>query len=288
MKFSVGIETKDRTLAGGQNYLGQTLRNFRRAGGFDEQRLEALTIVVDGESSGALCHEFDDETLQDHRVQILNASATRQQNAMRAIKHALNTECGTQRNVDYVIKLEDDLDFCGDFLGSLERWLTDFGHANVPMFALGASFEIVSRSKFNGSERTVFDAVTDESDPSFPMVREAMRRGESILPHRVGGWWGAQALVFTPADAAQLVEFLGDDPKLFDGKKEHRSRGHDLLLQVWGQSRGAKYFGVTVPSFVQHVGYTSNLSEPEINHVQPFFQFPWAGPDWSYQSKVAR
>lgn len=251
MKIAIGIETIQRP--NGVDYFKQTLANLERAG------------VASSEHYGGIM--FAD-----------GAGFTRQQNARRAIE--LGVQAAKITGAEWVMKLEDDLDFTDCFLENVAGWLADFGHSKVPMFSLAATFEFVSRSRFANTECTIFDP-----GQSFPRVRAALARGEKILPHPVGGYWGAQALVWKTEVAEQLVAWLGDDPALFDGKAYHRNRGHDLLLQVWGHSLGAKHFAVAVPAFVQHLGEHSNLDQPELNHKQPFFQFPFAGRKFKYERR---
>lgn len=207
--------------------------------------------------------------LESQRVALLSVSrgddCTRQQNAARAIEMAAANDCG------WVMKLEDDLDFTDYFFENVAAWLEDFGHARTPFFALGCSFEIVSHSNYRHG---------------FPHVEEYVLKGERCVPHPVRGFWGAQALVFKRAEALDLVKWLGPDPALFDGKNYHRDRGHDLILQQWAHERGYTHVACAVPSFVQHIGEHSNLSRPEIGHVQPFFQFPFAGHNYRYGGKV--
>jgi hypothetical protein len=250
MKFAIGLETIRRP--DGTDYFGQTLANLTRAGVFKSELLSTFR-VAHGEGF------------------------TRQQNGQRAIAMA-----AADVNADWVIKLEDDLDFVDNFLENVAAWLEDFGHANTCLFSLGASFETVSHSRFCDNE------VLTEPGPSFPTVREYLRRGEHCVPHRVGGYWGAQALVMRRADALDLATFLGPDPALWDGVMHHKNRGHDLMLQCWGSARGVRSFACTVPSFVQHIGRVSNLSQPELQHVQPFFEFPWPGHKYEYIRRSER
>lgn len=281
MKISVSIETKDRRLAGHKNYLGETLRNLARTDFFSHPSLHSIRIV----SGGELPDFFDTEVApivdlipSDKDVEYFvcpESGCTRQQNGQRAIRFAAEPT-----DADWVVKLEDDLDFVDTFMASLTAWLNDYGEAQVPMFSLGATFEFVSKSKYATEDESVLGP-----GESFPYVRAALARGDAIIPHKIGGYWGAQALVWKRDLAAHLANWLGPDPFLFDGKAEHRHRGHDLLLQVWAASIGAKAFGVAVPAFVQHIGRQSNLDQPEIGHVQPFFQFPWPGRSWQYHQR---
>lgn len=274
MKINITIETKDRRLTGGQNYLRTTLQNMRRAGVLSSPYLNSLTIVSGGELPDYYETEVKRELFDTHHefVHCPEAGCTRQQNGARAIRYgAMN------RDGDWVLKLEDDLDFLDDFLDNVVRWLSDYGHLPIPMFVLGSTFERVSRSHFQEGETFLGPG------ESFPHVRTRYASGYRILGHAIGGWYAAQALLWQRPVAEKLAEWLGDDPALFDGTNYHRHRGHDLLLQVWGQATGAKVFGCSCPSFVQHIGRQSNLNQPEIGHVQPFFEFPFPGREWRYE-----
>lgn len=274
MNFAITIETKDRRLNGGVNYLGNTIRNLRRATNeFERANVVSIDIV---------CNGVKDSTFERDEVWLpLNGweagyhfrEGTRQQNGARAIRIGSDHE-----DADWVLKLEDDLDFCGDFLGSVSRWLAKYGHAKVPMFSLAATFEPVSSSQF------CYNETLNVPGPSFPHVRAALARGDEIMAHSARGYWGAQALLWRRLDAQDLADWLGPDPALFDGKEYHRNRGHDLILQEWLiEGRSCSAVAVACPSFVQHVGRKSNLDQPEIGHVQPFFEFPWPGPEWSFR-----
>jgi hypothetical protein len=269
--IAVVIETVDRRLHGGKNYLGQTIRNLCRATHGFNGPITSLDIVCNG--------VLDDSFERDEVWFPLNRwmadwhfqDGTRQQNGARAIRTAAS------RDAEWVLKLEDDLDFCDDFLGSVGRWLAKYSHAKVSMFSLAATFSSLTRSRFTFGEKLLQDG------PSFPYVRACMARGQEILAHPARGYWGAQALLWRRADAQHLADWLGEDPALFDGKEYHRNRGHDLILQEWMHSRGDRTVAVACPSLVQHVGHKSNLNQPEIGHVQPFFEFPWPGREWRFK-----
>jgi hypothetical protein len=247
MKIAVVIETVERPV---QNYLDTTLANFRRAGGFESPYLHSLQI-----SDGATC--------------------TRQQNAARAIR------MGAATDADWVVKLEDDLDFTDQFMENLAGWLEDYGHTTAPMIALGNGLGRVCDAMFAEGERCIFDPGV-----SFPSCRQRLARNERIAPLSVLGFWGAQALMWKRPVAQALADWLGDDPFFFDGKREHRNRGHDLQLQVWGRQTGARCFAAIIPSLVQHIGRRSSLDVPHLNHVQKFFEFPFAGYDYRYQKRT--
>jgi hypothetical protein len=289
VKIAVTMETCDRSLRGGTNYLHKTLNNMSRAGVFDSPYLSSFHVQIGNARTET---DYADGIAA---TSIVYEPATRQQNAQRAIYAG-----AMDLDADYVLKLEDDLDFCHDFLGSVGRFLERFGHSTVPMFVFGASFDLVSQSHFEAEHvcgLSGYNPMLGDTCPgchldtanvfntsaAFPYVRHMMAQGHQIAAHNVLGWWAAQAVAWHRADALALAEWLGPDPFLDDGKEHHRMRGHDLLLQIWGsKEKNAKYFGCSIPSFVQHIGRESNLDQPAINHKQPFFQFPWGGPDWRF------
>lgn len=271
MKINIAIETKDRRLSGGENYLRTTLENMQRAGVFTSEHLNSLIIVSGGEWSKGYYDEQVWPVLHGVPHEFVSApeGCTRQQNAARAIRYGAMNQAG-----EFVMKLEDDLDFVDGFMDTVAAWLSDYGNAAVPMFSLAVTCEKVSESIYAEPDETVL-----RPGPSFPRVRAMMARGDAIAAYAVQGFWGAQALVWRRQMAQNLADWLGHDPYLWDGKQQHRDRGHDLLLQVWGKHLNARAFGVAIPSFVQHIGRQSNINNK-------FFQFPFPGRSWCYQQRT--
>lgn len=283
--FAIAIETADRR-PDGTNYLGRTLRNLQRGGVFDSPLLHSLDIVSGRDSldpSGYFWTECvaalptapqrpDHPDAKFFWHETPKPTPSRQQNGARAIRAAAG------RDAEWVIKLEDDIDVCADFLGSLSRWLDDNerNSRDVPMYTLGVTLDTISGSRY----RTPGESVLGPGE-SFPRVREILKgTGGKARAIRVavGTFWGAQAILLRRDHARHLEAWLGDDPFYDDGREHHRARGHDLLLQRWAVSLGAVHFGAAVPSFVQHIGRQSTIANP-------FFEFPWPGPDWSYAGR---
>lgn len=271
MNIAVSIETKDRRLSGGTNYLGQTLANLARTDFWSSPSLHSLRIVI-----GGALEDFEEQEIVPfipvgQQVEIFETPATgctRQQNGARAIRF------GAETDADWVLKLEDDLDFVDAFMDTTVGWLADHGNAAVPMFSLASTYETVSTSIYKADGETVLGP-----GDSFPRVRAMMARGDAIAAYPVMGFWGAQALLWRRPIAKNLADWLGHDPFLWDGREQHRERGHDLLLQVWGNQLGAKAFAVAIPSFVQHIGRQSNIKNK-------FFEYPFPGRGWSYQRRT--
>jgi hypothetical protein len=131
--IAITIETKDRRLNGGENYLGQTIRNLRRATNeFDDGGVCSIDIVCNGIAGKDFELREVWEPLNGFEARFHLKDGTRQQNGARAIRVG-----AAQPYAEWVLKLEDDLDFCDDFIGSVSRWLAKYGHAAVPMFSLG-------------------------------------------------------------------------------------------------------------------------------------------------------
>jgi hypothetical protein len=267
VKIAVVIETHDRRLTGGENYLARTLENLARTDFWSSPYLHSLQISCGGTKDDDFLIEAEKYIPLGEEIICEAEPCTRQQNAARAIR------LGSDTNADYVMKLEDDLDFLDTFLESVEAWLSDHGHAAVPMFTLAATFEKVSDSHYRAEDESVI-----RHGESFPRVRAMLAKGEAVAPHPVYGFYGAQCLVWRRQVAQQLADWLGPDPFLDDGREQHRQRGHDLLLQIWGKEIGARCFAASVPSFVQHIGRQSNIQNK-------FFEFPFPGRQWIYERR---
>jgi hypothetical protein len=278
MKVAVAIETKDRRIpnwmsTGGENYLGQTLNNLGRSGFWSSPYLHSLQIVGGGELSG-----FWDEQVRPFVPagapfalhECPPGGRTRQQNGAMAIRVAAETDA------DIVLKLEDDLDFCHDFLGSAVRWLSDvLSERGVCFYALAAPFQAFSEARYAREDEYV-----GGPGKSFPFIRGLMQKGVNFARHPAEAFWAAQAIAFRRHRALELVKWLGDDPCYRSRHPESlRKTGHDLLLGLWAKSAG-EVIGAAVPSFVQHIGRQSSISSRG-----RFFQFPWPGREWSYAGR---
>lgn len=219
--IAVVVKTYDR--APRRNYLDETIENFHRSMGH----------------RGDQANSYSEALLVQH-----GEGLTLHQNAARAIR------LGVQQGRPWVLVLEDDLDFCQDFLGSVARWLGDWADEQYPMYVFGANYQ---------------------------QVRKRWEAGCCYWSYPVGSFYGAQALCWRREVAGELVDWLGEDPH-YNGVRSH---GHDLLLQRWGKERGAQYFRASAPSLVQHIGEQSSINNR-------FFQFPWGGREWSYRGKEPR
>jgi hypothetical protein len=196
---------------------------------------------------------------------------TRQQNGAEAIRVAAN------QNADYVLKLEDDIDFIGDFLGSVGRFLERYG-SEVPMISFASSWERLEDCHYADVGESVLGPGT-----SFPNVRRLLGGGHSFVPRLVThGFCFAQALAWPTVNAQHLERWLGPDPFVFDGRKEYRGNCHDFKVAEWGRHLGPDtMFGYSIPSFVQHLGRESAIARGSRIRKHPL-EFPWPGRTWTY------
>lgn len=261
LKIAIVIETADRRLFGKTNYLQTTVDNLKRAGVFQSSHFDSLTIVSGGEQPGFYDGDVRFIACGDRKI-------SRQQNAANAIREGIAT------GAEYVLKLEDDLDFVDDFLDVVGQWLAQYGHAPACMFTLGWSCETVVDSHYSTEDETVYGP-----GQSFPRIREFMKQGIDKLLIHPASFWGAQAVMWKRCYAQNLAEWLGEDPWYLGIVEETcqpgevRDHGHDLLLGQWAMTTDRPTILVPVPSFVQHIGRQSSLKNT-------FFQFPWPGRQW--------
>ena len=278
--IAVAIETKDRRIPhacseGGQNYLGQTLRNFARAGCWASPHLHSVHLVCGGERDDFLATEAAGLAIGHEKAEIHPCPAsgcTRQQNGARAIR------IGAAVSADWVLKLEDDLDFIDDFIGAVARWLADYGDRDVAMFSLAMALEHMPACRYAAPDESVLGP-----GRSFPRVRSLLAAGTEFVLHPPGGFWGAQALVWNRPRAQQFADWLGEDPFYSDGRLQYRDNSHDFLVAQWVETTPEAQIGVALPAFVQHIGRESSIASKT-----RWFQFPWPGPDWTYRARMAR
>jgi hypothetical protein len=232
--IAVAIKTakrgKDR-----KDYLQETLENlYRSVKGSRALSFPLFTVHTEG----PVCRLLSLAVPAPVRV-LDGPHRTLHQNACMSIAIAADAE------TDWAMVLEDDLDFCDDFIGSVLRWLYRNEREGCPMYAFGANYT---------------------------QIQSCVARKAQFWTYPVSAFYGAQALVWRSAVAKNLAEWLGPDPD-YNGVRDH---GHDLLLQKWGHLY-TRFFLASAPSFVQHIGEESGIGNR-------FFRFPsWPGRDWRYE-----
>lgn len=261
-RVAVTLETVDRRKQGVPNYLAETLRSMRRAGVWDCPYLSFFGIVQDNNPRGTdFWEEIDPLLPQGTLVDAQNRG--RRPNALRAIEWAAEQDC------DWVVTLEDDVDFISQFLDGTVQWLERHKHLRAVMYPLGSAWgetvTPVNTALYMEPGESVLGPGT-----SFQYARRVLESGQDFVLNP--GYWGGQALAWRRETALELCEWFRrhiDDPDV---------GGKDVLLQKWGQGTGLRWpFCSPVPSFVQHVGRYSYMGTA-------FFEFPWPGREWRYNA----
>jgi hypothetical protein len=232
MNFSIAVKTADRSP--NKNYLFEMMKRF----GVWSPLVHNVHIVDTG-GSDWLKDAFQEPGTIAPIIHTQMEKLTLHQNAARAIRIAAND------GADWTMVIEDDIDFCADFIGSVARWLKDLPAKTYKMFVLGANYSQLQNSK------------------------------DIVWNYPVHNFYGNQALVWKSSVARELANWLGEDPH-YNGVRNH---GHDLLLQNWGKETGQKFFAASVPSFVQHIGNESGIG----NRFFTFPS--WPGRTWRYEGR---
>lgn len=221
-KISVVVRTIDRCPR--RNYLAQTIEQLGFSGMFRSPHLANFSIA-NGEGR------------------------THNENCLYSL------ELAAREGADYILNLEDDIDVCDDFLGSVARWLDT--HGEFPVYVFGSNW---------------------------PSIEDSVRCGYNCttLPDI---FWGAQAYAVPMHHVPSLTNFLSKhlttngqlSPGHVDLRPGKDTHYHDMLLLEWARAEGLGPFMASAPSFVQHIGEESALSMPTF---PTFPTFP--GREWSY------
>jgi hypothetical protein len=234
-----------RRAVNGDAYLKETVCSFERSIGKTTELLHSLQVSWTEGPVTSIGKDW--ETVLGYGDGQF-ARLTLHQNAARSIRLAATA------GAEWAMVIEDDIDFCDDFLGSTLRWVHDVEATGekFPMYVLGANYA---------------------------QIQAARHSGQIFWHYPCKAFYGNQALLWRADVAQRLGEWLGPDPS-YNGVRDH---GHDLLLQRWGHEKmKADCFCASVPSFVEHVGEKSGIGNRH-------FHFPsWPGRDWKYETPTAR
>jgi hypothetical protein len=132
-------------------------------------------------------------------------------------------------DADWVLHLEDDIDIIDDFLGSVDRWLTDFAEPRVLFYPLGCA---VRRA-----------------------MRESRAAGARAWPFPLKEFFGATAVAIRTDDVRRFCDSYGADWMM-------RWNGLDVNLRRWHErAEPRQSFVLTpVPPFIDHMGAVSTQS----------------------------
>jgi hypothetical protein len=246
VRLAAAIITVDR---GETNFLGATLRNLERSGWFSEPEVPPLWVVDSGSPAGYVEREAGGLAAQLHtdlpaERRSLNANASR---ALQLV---------TAEDVDFVLMMQDDIDVCADFAGSVRRWLADHHDDRWLLYSFGTTW---------------------------PPIQEAALAGRASAPYPINQFFGTQCYALSMQRSRQLEEWFERSwPKLSSDAKG-RNVYDDILLHRWAAEtdHAATHFLASAPSLVQHVGDVSSIQN------KPFTFPSWPGRQWSYEGRRA-
>lgn len=245
--ISVVMITVDRTPK--PNYLRETIDNLERGGVFTSERLRSFTLVL-GQPITEVSESY---RYIDARSAFPMISAHQRllpcENAGRAL--ILGSKLAFSHTQGWVLFLEDDIDCCADFLGSVGRWSDRHENDNDALYALGSSHP-------SGHSSDIW---------RFPNARN---------------FYGTQAIILRPSQALSLGTAISADWQSIRSQQmdPFLSGEYDLMIgHLVARQRLRSGISVSVPSFIQHIGVESALSDRKTCHTFP----SWPGREWSYR-----
>lgn len=256
MRLLFTIRTANR--APKRNYLGQTVRQMlARSQDFPPSDLHIFPTDPDiawlhRELGDVPWLDRDWDRLPVVRVHVPDHHCAPNANGVRQVRVDGNP-------TDWLVMLEDDVEVCADFYGSVERWLTDYADPDIHVYRLHAL-------------------------PETPLKR--VGKYAALAPLRE--MKGSQAVVLRMWDALLFASWATAHPRNWRPKdapfQQHPERGFDKLIGYWAlqqwpdQPNGL----VALPMLVNHIGRESALHSHGLRNDARF-----AGAQWRYQGAAS-
>jgi len=205
-KYLLGMPVCNKHL----DYFKDTLRNFERsiaAGTFTDFEVR-LFDTGDGVSNNSPFAE-------SYTWRVPDVKLTANENAAAVFTDLGNSEC------EYAVFFEDDLKFCLDFVGSVDRWLTRRS-VEYPLYAFYASYS---------------------------QIREQCNKKRDFWRYPTSHFYGTQCVCVKRGLAKVFGEAIKADtrPILYDMVMK------DVLGGI------GRYLLASAPCFVEHVGIRSSI-----------------------------
>jgi len=250
--IAVVMITVDRTSRGKKDYLAETLKNLRRSGMLRSDRWNTFTVFDSGSPSDWPMFSY----MKQLGITVSHASVGGRLACQNA-GHALIL--GGLSGAPWVLFLEDDLDFCADFLGSVGRFLDKYGsderNERYRLYSFGAAYD---------------------------QVTQAARNGADCWPYPIDAFYGTQCFAIRATDAVSLGNYISTNPPIGGRGGVVNPNAYDLMFHDWAKNLyPGNCFLASASSFVQHIGRESICTGKEETH-----QFEsWPGREWSYQPR---
>jgi hypothetical protein len=154
---------------------------------------------------------------------------------------------------DWVLLLEDDVLFCADFVGSVQRWLVAYARADRHVYRLCGFRERPPSSRSSAYDCTLY------------------------------GMGGSQAVLLRMAEARDFLAWADANLQAWGRSRGNSHYAFDKLIAAWARHRWPEVPGVmSHPQFVLHVGKVSSLHRGTLFNTAAF-----AGERWSYGTQEA-
>lgn len=238
MSLLVTIRTADRSPK--KNYLGRTVRALL------EQGYEPHIYPTDADMRWL---NVELEGFPQLSVHPPWYRSTPNENGIRQVS-LLDTVVA-----DWLLMLEDDIEVCADFIGSVSRWLTDHADPAIHVYRLHAL-------------------------PQTPLKR--IGPAAALAPLRE--MRGSQAVALRAEDARLFAAWATAHPKDWRPKsapfQQWPDRGFDKLIGYWALQQWPDQPDglVSLPMLVNHLGRESMLHTHGLRNDAHF-----AGASWRYQ-----
>lgn len=239
-RLALTIRTADR--APKRNYLGGTLRRLA-AQGVDLTTVQVAFTSPDTRWASELLATYPVAPTVPARRLNPNANGLAQVRA------------GLALDPEWVVLMEDDLEFCADFVGSLQRWLRDHDRADRHVFRCFG-----------------FTTPPAGKPAAYDWPLEKLR--------------GSQVIILRAADAKDFLDWGTSHLSTWVTETPWRGRGadpgiaFDKFVAAWATTRWPGVPGViSYPYFVKHIGDQSSIHARGVRNDAPFAGEAWRYPD---------
>jgi len=261
--ISITLITTDRFPR--KNYLSETINNLVRGGVFESERLNLVHLLPSSErdTHWKIVYSWIVDERRPINIHVPHTSLLPCENAGRAL------QIGSQDKSKWVLFLEDDIDVCADFLDSVGKWLDRFGdNPDYRIFQFGCPY-------------------TPQVYLSHPPIWEY---------HSYYDFYGTQCFAIRSEDAESLGKYIFSNAEFVRPNPSYNPlipdedaspflyrrnpAQYDLMFCQWAEINYPNCrFVASVPSFVQHIGEESSLTDSVSCHKFP----SWPGRDWRYE-----
>jgi hypothetical protein len=219
MKFDIRMLTCDRVQKNARavNYVHTTIVNFLSAGGAHDNQVSLYVSHPDTRYVEVYCNQFT--------IVPAYENITGYDNFIRA--------CTEPSACEFLLVLEDDLDFSTDFLPKISQWLTK--HARL----------------LDNNIVTLYTPYVE--------INQCLREGRELWHYPVEGFYGTQALLGTSTIMHACGEFI----------KNVENLPWDMAIKEWLKATNRGIIS-TVPCLVQHIGVISSVHGQHM-HTSPGF-----------------